>query len=645
MRSRIVIVFTILAIMWIGLGLRAFRLQILPNENLSRIRARQFETVVRLEPRRGDILDRNGKELAASVSAYSLFADPKLIQAPKRLSRILAKSLNVSAREIYLKIKNPNKRFVWIERRLPTEAKKRIESWKESGLGFVEEGKRIYPHEELLGQTLGFVGREGLGLEGLESRYEKELRGEEKHFNIHRDAMGRPLVADGQLFTERPGGANLQLTVDADLQYYLEQELTSARDSHQAERAMGIILDAQTSEILAIASDPKFNPNDGASFDSALRKNVVVADAYEPGSTIKTFTIAAAMREGVIQPSTKYYCDKGKMKVGDKWIKEADTKEKWEWLTVSQILELSSNIGVTKIAFALGQEKLHRAFSDFGFGEKTGVEIPGETRGILPALPWRIHHFSNIAFGHGISASPIQIANAYAAIANGGMLHQPKIVKSLINSETKEILVPNESKSRRIFSEADANTLRIMLTGVTSSAGTGSKARVPGFIVAGKTGTAQKVNPDGRGYLKGSYISSFAGFVPANDPKFVIYIAVDSSKKGYYGADVAAPIFNKVAEYALRSNGVLPSVITDRDVMNTKNKRAAKNLQKKDGPYTTVPELKGLTVREVLETLHGQNFNIEMKGKGVVINTFPSAGESIEPSQKIKIQFSRTISE
>lgn len=641
MRSRVVLVFMCLTLIWLSLGLRAFRLQVLPSENLARLRSRQFETVVRLEPRRGDIIDRNGKELAASVASYSLFADPKLIQSPKRLSKLLSKSLNLTYKEIYAKIKNPARRFVWIERRLNNDVKKQVEAWKEPGIGFVEEGKRIYPHENLLGQTLGFVGREGAGLEGLESRFEKELRGEEKHFNVRRDAMGRPLVVDGQLFTERPGGANIQLTIDADIQYYLEQELAIARETHQAERAMGIVLDAKTSEIIAIAADPNFNPNEGANYDALVRKNSIVTDAYEPGSTLKTFTIAAALREGLIKPGTKYYCEKGKMKVGDKWIKEADVKEKWEWLTVSQILEMSSNIGATKIAFDLGQEKLFKAFNDFGFGDKTGVEIPGETRGILPPLPWRIHHFSNISFGHGISVSPLQIANAYAAIANGGILNQPKILKTIVNSETKEELALPESKSRRIFSEADAATLRIMLTGVTSSFGTGSKARVSGFIVAGKTGTAQKVNPNGRGYLKGSYISSFAGFVPANDPKYVIYIAVDSSQKGYYGSDVAAPVFNKVAEYALRVGGVLPSIITDHDVINAKTQQIAKTIPKQDRPYTFVPDLKGLTVREVLETLHGQDLHIEMKGKGVVVNTTPSAGDPIDESRKIQIQLSK----
>jgi cell division protein FtsI (penicillin-binding protein 3) len=644
MRSRITIVFVVLALLWISVGLRALRLQVLPNENLSRLRSRQFETVVRLEPRRGDILDRNGKELASSISAYSLFADPKLIQAPRRLSRVLAKSLSSSAKEIYSKIKNPSRRFVWIERRLNSEVKKQIEAWKEPGLGFVEEGKRIYPHEQLLGQTLGFVGREGSGLEGLESRFEKELRGEERHFNVRRDAMGRPLVADGQLFTERPGGANIQLTIDSDIQYFLEQELATVKEQHEAERAMGVVLDAQTSEILAIATDPGFNPNEGSNYDAALRKNAIVADAYEPGSTLKTFTIAAALRAGIVQPSTKYYCEKGRMKVGDKWIKEADTKEKWEWLTVSQILEHSSNIGATKIAFDLGQEKLHQAFLDFGFGDKTGIEIPGETRGILPPLPWRQHHFSNISFGHGISVSPLQIANAYAAIANGGTLHQPRIVKKVINSETEEPFTLEEPKSRQVFTTAEANTLRIMLTGVTSSLGTGSKARVSGFVVAGKTGTAQKVNPDGRGYLKGSYISSFAGFVPANDPKFVIYIAVDSSKKGYYGAEVAAPVFNRVAEYALRSNGILPSIIAANDVIDSK-KMSAKTTKKLNEPLKSVPSLKGLTVREVLETVQGQNLRVEMKGRGVVVNTVPAAGEPIDDDHKLLIFFSRASSE
>lgn len=640
MRARILVVFIFFFGIWVFVGLRAFYLQVFPNENIRHLRARQFETVVKLEPRRGDILDRNGNELATTVAAYSLFADPKIIKGPKKLASRLSSELNLPIKEVYSKLKNSQKRFVWIERRINQDVKSKIEAWRVSGLGFVEEGQRVYPHENLLSQTIGFVGREGNGLEGLEIKFENELRGLERKVNVRRDAFGRPLIANGQVFAERPGGATLQLTIDSELQYSLEEELRRATVDHEAERAMGVVLDAQTSEVLAIGAYPTFNPNTRSDLDAGYRRNPVVTDSFEPGSTLKTFTIAAALREGKIQPNTKYYCEKGKMKVGKRWIREADSKHQWEWLSVSQILEVSSNIGVAKIAFDLGEEKLRKAFADFGFGEKTGLEIPGETRGILPGIPWRQHHFSNISFGHGIAVSPIQMANAYAAIANGGILRQPTIIKSIVNAETKEPLPLSERRERRVFSESEAALLRLMLTGVTSSYGTGTKARVPGFIVAGKTGTAQKVDPNGRGYIKGTYISSFAGFVPANNPRFVIYVAVDSSKKGYYGSDVAAPIFNRVSESALRIWGVAPTIFAEKDLIKTKvvskTRRHVEALVR-ETTIDTVPDLKGLTVREVIENLRGKKIDVEFKGNGLVMTTMPAQGERLTPGQKLKI--------
>lgn len=638
MKSRIVFVFVVIALMLSVLLVRAFVLQVLPSDNLSKLRNKQFETVVKLEPRRGDIVDRKGKELAASVTSFSLYADPKLVKMPKRLSSRLAKVTDHTYRELLQKLSQKNKRFVWLSRRLSPETKAKIESWKESGIGFVEEGKRIYPNEGLLSQTLGFVGREGQGLEGLEARFEQELKGEKKQFSVRRDAFGRPLVSNGQLFTERPGGATLQLTIDSDLQYFLEQELMRALELHEAERAMGVVLDAQTSEVLAMAGVPTFNSNEVAESTPELRRNPIIMDAFEHGSTIKTFTIAAALREGIAQPNTKYYCEKGKMKVDNRWIRESDKKHEWEWLTVSEILEVSSNIGVTKMAFEMGQEKLRAAFLDFGFGERTGIEMNGETRGILPALPWRKHHFSNISFGHGLALSPLQIANAYAAIANGGVLKTPTLVKGLVNSDTGEVISNQSRPERRVLTPTQAGIMRLMLTGATSQFGTGTKARVPGFIVAGKTGTAQKVDPNGRGYMRGKYISSFAGFVPANEPKFVIFIAVDSAQKGYYGSDVAAPSFNKVAEYALRAWGITPSILAEENVLVSK-KTAPKIEALRGERLTVMPSLKGLTVREVSEMLRGQDLEIDIKGRGVVFNTWPKEGESIpENFRKIKLQ-------
>lgn len=638
MRTRLVLVALGFLILWGALILRAFYIQVLPNEKLSKLRDRQFETVVRLEPRRGDIVDRSGRELAATVAGYSLFADPQVIRGPRATARKLAPILRQPVQQILPKLQG-ERRFVWVERQLSREVRERIEKLKLPGLGFVEEGRRIYPHETLFSHTLGFVGRDGRGLEGLERRFEAELRGESREVAVPRDARGRPLIANGQLFTERPGGATLQLTVDQELQYFLEQQLADARQTHEAARALGVVMDPKTGEILALGAVPGFDVNRATRIDPELRRNPVLMEAFEPGSTLKTFTIAAALREGIARPNSKVFCEKGRMKVDDRWIRESDPKHKWEWLTVNQVLEVSSNIGTTKIAFQLGQERLRKAFLDFGFGERSGLELAGETKGILPPLPWRKHHFSNISFGHGISVSPLQIVRAYAMIANGGLMVKPTLVTGFLDPHTKQLQRLPVEKPVRVLGEQDAAQVRMMLTGATSALGTGGRARVPGFVVAGKTGTAQKVDPNGRGYLKGVYVSSFAGFVPAHDPKFVIFIAVDAPKKGYYGSEVAAPVFNRVAEYALRKSGVAPTVLEDHNIIRASVPKPTDEIIAKlrREKFDVVPDFRGLTLREVLDRLSEQDLEIEIKGKGQVAVTSPAAGHPLTPDRKLKI--------
>ncbi|MEN0059769.1 MAG: penicillin-binding protein 2, partial [Bdellovibrio sp.] len=335
----------------------------------------------------------------------------------------------------------------------------------------------------------------------------------------------RPLINDGLLFLENPEGSELRLTVDSELQYRLESELENTVKTFEADHAVGVILDARTSAVLALASSPTFDVNKPAKVAPEFRRNKIVTDAFEPGSTMKTLVIAAALNRGLIKPNTKFYCEKGVFRIGDRVIREAESKEKFEDLTVAEILAVSSNVGTTKIAFKMGPEALRQGLLDFGFGQKTGVEFPGEAKGSVLPLPWRQHLLSNISFGHGISATPLQIANAYAAIANGGVLNTPYIVQSIRDSETGEVVETPVKPLRRVLSSEQAAQMRAMLLGVTTQGGTATNARVEGFMVGGKTGTAQKVNPHGRGYLKGAYISSFAGFIPANDPRFVIYVA------------------------------------------------------------------------------------------------------------------------
>ncbi|UOF01028.1 penicillin-binding transpeptidase domain-containing protein [Bdellovibrio reynosensis] len=657
MKSRIVIIFVGILFLWSALILRAGYLQFAPNDRLNSLQNRQFQTKVTLQARRGAIVDSTGRDLAMSTTAYSLYADPKLLENRKAVAKKLAKVLNQSPEAVFAKIKDGHRRFVWIHRMLDQAKADEIKSWDIRGLSFVEEWRRVYPNETLLAQTIGFLGSEGQGLEGLELSHNQLLAGNQKKVSVKRDARGRPLINDGLMFIENPEGSELRLTVDTELQYRLESELANAVSTFEADHAVGVVLDAKTSAVLALASAPTFDVNKAMKTPAEFRRNKILTDAFEPGSTMKTFVIAAALRENLIQPNTKFYCEKGSFKVGDRIIREAETKEKFEDLTVSEILAVSSNVGTTKIAFKMGADRLRQGLLDFGFGQKNGIDLPGEARGMVQALPWRQHLLSNISFGHGISSTPLQVANAFAAIANGGVLNTPYIVQSIRDAETGQLTETKVKPIRRVLSAEQAAQMRAMLVGVTTGIGTGGNARVDGFMVGGKTGTAQKVNPNGRGYLRGAYISSFGGFIPANDPRFVIYIAVDTPRKAYYGATVAAPIFSRIASYAVRKEGIAPLPLAEEAKPVIKRKVATVTKPAMEKPVEnkviitaneldkvtevpvgeTVPDIMNLTTREVLRRVSGQDIKVKFQGQGVVSEVVPNVGTQLPTTKEITV--------
>ncbi|RYZ77408.1 MAG: cell division protein [Proteobacteria bacterium] len=714
MRSRIVILLIFLCGLWSILIARAAFLQIIPNQRLQSLEKRQFETVVTLNARRGDIVDRNNHELAVSMATYSVFADPKIIEEPAKVRKILFRALGLAPKVIDEKIRAKKKRFVWIQRNVDRATKELIEfnmkSQKLRGLGFVTESKRVYPNDRLLSNVIGFVGQGEGGLEGLELRYNDQLQAGRKKVSVKKDARGRPLIVGGQMFTQAPDGADVQLTIDRELQFVLEEELQGAVAKHEADSAVGVVLDAQTSEVLAMASSGTFDPNKASDFSQERKRNKPVTDAFEPGSTMKTFVLAGALDKGLVQPNTMINCEGGSFRIGKRVIHEADSHHNFDKLTVAQILMHSSNIGTTKVAFKMGRDMVKDTYKLFGFGEKSGIDLPGESRGIIQGGQWSDHLLANISFGHGIAATPLQIANGYAAIANGGWLKKPYIVKSIRDSESQEVTETKPTNIRQVLTPDAAAKMRLMLTGVTSAEGSGVNARVPGYPVAGKTGTAQKVDPKGRGYIKGGYVSSFAGFLPANNPRFVIYVAVDRPRKGYYGGSVAAPVFSRVAKFAVRRAGIAPVLFNEENIVKnadlaandadgmdgadseTASRTPAKVIEKvalsvQDTPthvegavaktvYSTdvnfgsktafgktnsgvvtaaagaagsklpigpavqaatvklldanssVPDLEGLTLREVLTRISGTGVNVRVHGEGIVSKTIPAAGSA-----------------
>lgn len=696
MKARIIIIYLGICFLWGVLILRAAYLQFIPHNQLSALQNKQFQTVVKLPPRRGAILDRDGKDLAMSQPAYSIYADPKIIADKKEVANELAKVLKTTtAEQIFKKIKDKDKRFVWIERKIDHDKAQIIKDYKIKGIGFIEEWKRIYPNENLFSQALGFVGKDGPALEGLEKQYEEFLRGNEKKVVVRKDARGRPLITNDLIFSENSEGHELRLTVDSELQYELENELMSAVKNLDADSAMGIILDANTSAIRAMASLPSYDANKFSKTEPQLRRNRIVTDVIEPGSTMKTIVVATALKNKIAKPNTKFYCEKGSFKVGKHIIREAESHEVFENLTMTEILAVSSNIGTTKIGFKIGDDLMRKSMLEFGFGAKTGVDLPGESKGVVQSLPWRPHLLSNISFGHGISSTPLQMANAYAAIVNGGKLNKPFLVESMRDLDTGKITTTEPELIREVLTAEESMNMRMMLSAVTATGGTGTKARVNGFVVGGKTGTAQKVNPHGKGYLPGAYLSSFAGFIPAANPKFVIYILVDHPKKEYYGSQVAAPIFSRLASFAVRKEGLSPQVLADNaqmpeDLRNIasqteqaksklkKSKKTSTQLTKKQlveineqvvqGNITLkelpkvsnvqntnkqdtkktevnleltvdlVPNYLNLTVREVLQRAKKDQLKIKIHGQsGVVKEMLPSPGEALPEDKQLNV--------
>lgn len=654
MKTKIVTLFIFICFLWTLIIFRAAYLQFLPHDKLNTLHERQFQTVVTLPARRGNVYDKDGKELAMSAPSYSLYADPKIIKDRKKASQSLALIIKQNQKDIYNKIKDGSKRFVWIDRLIEASDAEKIRQLKVKGFGLVEDWKRVYPNDSLLAPTLGFLGKEGQALEGLELFHDKILRGEKKKVITRRDARGRPLVQDGLLFTENPQGKEMKLTIDSDLQYFVESELAATISHHEAAGGWAVVLDAKTSAIRAVASLPTYDPNNPMTASSYNRRNRSVTDTFEPGSTLKTFVIASAIENKVIKPNTKIFCENGHFRIGKRVIREAEADHAQGTITVSEILAVSSNIGTSKIALKVGDGKLMQGLQQFGFGERSGVDLPGEAKGITVRLPWSDHLLANVSFGQGITATPLQMANAFAIIANGGVLNKPYIVDTITDVETGEAIKTETKQIRRVISEQTAAQMRLMLAGVTAKEGTGQAANVAGFVVGGKTGTAQKIKPVGKGYLKGGYIGSFGGFIPANDPQFVIFIAIDHPRKnGYYGSMVAAPLFSKIASYAVRKNGINPDIIAEAQKNNNAEVTVtvAKPVERpvdqvvqitsaelvEEKLTSVAPYVKNLTMREVLNIASEQKIQVKFVGSGRVESTYPDQGQMLDNDRNMTV--------
>lgn len=638
MKHRIRFVIYMVGLGFFILTFRGISLQLFPHKKLSQLKERLFETSIKVTPRRGVIYDRYGKELAISTPSQSLFADPHKIKEPYFMAKKLSSLLKVPRKPLLKKLLRKKRRFAWVKRHLTKKEVQKVKALKLEGLHFLKESKRFYTRGKSLSQVLGFTNIDGHGLEGIEKKYDNILQGEEQRVLVKRDARGRPLFSTFTPFIDKVSGFNIYLTIDSDLQFYFEKELNKAVAMSQAESAMGVVLSVDHSEVLAMINIPNYDPNNIHNVKNKNHKrNRVVTDLFEPGSTLKTFTVVSAIQSGV-SPSKKYSTHNGKLKVEGEIIREADSKKKFDpHLNMSEILSVSSNVGAALIALDIGSKKLRDTLFKFGFGQKTGLDFIGEAKGVLRNLPWRPIETATVSFGHGVSSTALQVANAYTAIGNGGFLKEPQLIKRISSPYNGEEKLFSEKVIRQVLTEDEAQMIIFMLTSVTEETGTGFQAIVPGYLTAGKTGTAQKVDFEKGGYKDSEYVSSFIGFIPAHKPKYVVYVVIDGPKNNFYASTLAAPVFSKVASYAVRKQGLSPTLFEEKNLLLVDSKKENKKIIRELASIHQMPELKGLTLREVLKKFNKQNIKFNIKGQGRVIQTLPLSGQSIPPNKRITL--------
>ena len=551
-RGRWIVVVTGLVVAFAFVLMRLVTLQVLQAAELTVKADRQHQKSVTFEGARGTIFDRNGKVLAMNMEVPSVFGVPTSLENPTRTAKSLSPILHVRAGELERRL-SKEKHFVWLARKLEPEQGRRLERLALEGVGLVMEGRRFYPKGPLLSHVLGFAGMDDRGLEGLELKYEQFLRGEKRVIVLQRDALGRAVFPKGLNERGVAPGHSLTLTIDEVIQYIAEKELDEAVNRANAKSGTIIVTNPKTGAILAMAVSPRFDPNTVAALSPDRWRNRALTDAYEPGSTIKIVVAAAALEEKVMSPDTMIFGEHGQMIVANTVLHD---HEKSGWMTFAQMIQRSSNIGAAKVGMALGDWRLYDYLKDFGFGDKTDIDLPGEASGLLRSpRDWGRRSNASISMGQEIGVTPVQMVAAVGAIANGGVLMKPYVVSEVRNTQNLPIARTLPQVRRRVISAESASVLTEILEGVVTK-GTGSKAAIPGYRVAGKTGTAQKVDPRTGTYSSTSLVGSFVGFVPADNPQLAMIVVIDEPQGESWGGVVAAPVFRKVAEQALNYLGI-----------------------------------------------------------------------------------------
>ena len=624
----------LLAVLWIlAIGTRLVYLQVVARDSLRERAELQQQHTLRVDSTRGTIYDRHGRELAMSAEMQSVYAVPTRFDEPRASAAAKKLSRCFGVRETTVRDRlRSDRSFVWLRRKARPSEVRCVRELDLDGVDFLPESRRFYPKRQVVAHVLGYVGMDNEGMSGVEYALEEQIRGVPGRRMIWTDARKRVMASRVDRASE-PGRA-VYLTIDENLQLIVEDELAQALDHSGASGGIAIVMKPQTGEILAMAAAPSFNPNRYGDYPASSWRNRAVTDAYEPGSTFKIVTAAAALEEQVTSEDERIDCGRGAITVGERLIRD---HRSFDVLTFREVLEKSSNVGMIRVGQRLGKERLERYIRAFGFGETTGVELRGESRGILRASgSWGPVTLASISFGQEIAVTPLQMIVAANAIASSGYLMRPRLLLAVAESDGSVRRQLEPEPVRRVFSARTAERLTELLTGVVER-GTGQRARVAGFPVAGKTGTAQKAVAGG--YSKTDYIASFVGFVPAERPELTGLVILDSPRGDHSGARAAA-VFGRIMKRALRHLGVPrelgPAIRVRRQWPTPPPPRRATALVVSDGP-PRAPDAVGLGARDAVRELLARGLVPELVGTGWVLEQHPEPGVLVEPGHTCRL--------
>jgi cell division protein FtsI (penicillin-binding protein 3) len=622
---------------------RLVQIQIVRHDDYVTRAAKQHERTLTLTPVRGAIRDARGRVFAESVSAESIYADPQAIADPKSAARALASIRALGLERAVLESKlRARSEFAWIARQVDASVATSVRNLKIEGIYTLEEHKRWYPKGTLAAPLLGYVGIDGEGLAGIEHSFDRFARGRAGKVTLLRDAR-RGMYLVGAEGPHAPvDGNDVYLTIDEVVQFIAERAVRRSVEQYDAVSGTAIVMDPNDGSILAMATWPAFDPNSFRAYPASRWRNRAVQDLYEPGSTFKIVVAAGGLEEGLVTPSDMIDCGDGSIQVANIRIREHDGN-RYGVIPFEDVLAQSSNVGTVRVGTSLGKRRLHDYAQRFGFGDRTGVELPGEAVGILrPVEKWSAVSNAEIAIGQEIGVTPLQMLQAFAIVANGGRRITPRIVDRVVDARGQVVYEPRVERGERVISEKTAAVLNAMLKTVVAR-GTGKAAAVPEYIVAGKTGTAQKATRGG--YSLDKYVGSFAGYVPADRPRIAILVTIDEPKGQHYGSVVAAPAFREIAEGTLRYLGVPPSLPGRSIDAATPRLAAFSQPHTPAGPSSgarVVPDFRGLDGRSAAAEATRAGFSISLKGSGVVRAQTPAPGA---PAERREIELVMTTEE